>query len=293
MDPTERAYRVAIGPVTERKLEPGAPEWHAFNGSFVNREMRQMDIAQALYEGHPITTQHANHWRHSRNYQAGQHIGMDFDTEDQRSTLKTLQQDPFIARYGAILYTTMSHTPAAPRARAIFLLDQPIMQARNYALASAALLWVFGSADRQCKDAARFFYGGRPGACEMEWLANELPLELVKDLIRRYQQTGQHARRQVNARYQGQTPDETELMDALKAIDPWTIDYDEWVAVLMAIHSAYPNETGLSIAESWADGKAGEVEHKWRGFRPDGNPQGKVGVGTLFAVAKQHGWKAA
>lgn len=291
-DASDRTYKVALGPAIDHKLSYGDPAWHDFNGSFVNKELPQLQIAAALYDGHPITTWHKNNWRHSKNYICGQHIGIDFDTEDQRSTIPTLLKEHFIKHYSSLLYTTLSHTPAAPRARVIFLLDAPIMQPQNYALATVALLWLFGAADRQCKDPARYFYGGRPGACEMEWPANELPLEVLKDIIKKYQETGLRARRKVNEKYVGQTPDEGRVIDALKAIDPWTIEYDQWVALLMAIHSAYPNDTGLSIAESWAQGAQGEIPLKWKSFKTTGNVLGTVTIGTLFAIARDHGWIA-
>lgn len=291
-DIADKTYKVSLGPVVASKIPYGDPYWRQFNGSFVNVEKQQLAVASALYDGHPITTWHSSNWRHSRNYLCGQHLGIDFDTEDKRSSIPLLLKDSFISKHAAVIYTTLSHTPDKPRARVIFLLDTPIMQARNYALAAAALLWIFGSADRQCKDAARFFYGGRPGACEMEWLAHELPLSLVKDLIGRYQQTGLHQRKQVAKQYSGQTVDEERVLDALKHINAWGIDYDQWVSILMAIHSEFPGDNGLQIAESWADGKPGEVAQKWKSFHSDGGTTGKVGIGTLFAISKDHGWQA-
>lgn len=291
MDIATTTYKVAFGPIMESKLPPGDPRWPAFNASFVNKELPQVEIASYLYDGQPITTWHRNRWRAARNYELGQHLGVDFDTGDERSAMGRLLKDSFIRKKSAIVYSTPSHTPDAPRARVIFLLDKPIYQAKNYALASAALLWIFGSADRQCKDACRFYYGGRPGACEMEWLGNELPLAEVQDLIGRYQQTGLRQRRQVSERYAGQTADEARVVGALGHIDAWQIDYDQWVDVLMAIHSEFPGDTGLRIAESWADGKLGEVAHKWRSFDQNGNVSGRVGIGTLFVIAKEHGWQ--
>lgn len=290
MTTVDNTYKIAIGPQLETKLPPGDPRWRAFNASFSNKTLPPLEIANALYVGHPITTWHKDNWRASKNYLLGQHLGLDFDTGDKRSAMSQLLKDPFISKYASILYTTPSHTPDSPRARAIFLLDTPIYQPQNYCLASAALLWVFGSADRQCKDAARFFYGGRPGACEMEWLDHELPLDLVKDLIKRYQATGNHQRRRINRRYEPQSVEEAEVVDALKSIDAWAIDYDQWLAILMAIHSEFPGANGLRIAEAWGQGKPGEVEQKWRSFDQGGNPNGRVGIGTLFAIAKDHGW---
>lgn len=284
-------YRVAMAPPVLSKLPAGDPRWREFNGSFVNMELDQVGIAARLYEGSPITTWLSPQWRKTENYQCGQHIGLDFDTGDARSAMTTLLKDRFIHKHAAILYTTPSHTPDAPRCRVIFLLDTPIRQAKNYVLAATALLWLFGAADRQCKDPVRFFYGGKPGACEMEWPANVLPLDMVKDLIQRYQTTGLAERRRHVSHHQPGTTEEREIMDALRVIDPWGIAYDQWLAVLMAIHSEMPNDTGLSIAEAWAQGKQDEVARKWKGFDQDGGALGRVTLGTLFAIAKEHGWR--
>lgn len=186
---TDPTYRIAVSTwALDHKLAPGAPEWSAFNASFTNQSLTPFDFARAIYDGHPFTTWHTNNWRTSANYVCGQHLGLDFDAGDQTSTLPALLDNPFIHRHANILYTTPSHTPEAPRARVVFLLDTPIMQATNYALAAAALLWLFGTADRQCKDAARFFYGSL--RCEIEMFDNVLPLDTVKHIIKRYQETG-------------------------------------------------------------------------------------------------------
>ena len=288
--PITNTYHVALGPILTSKIPPGDKYWYEFNGSFKNTELPQLDIASALYDGHAITTCCDPQWRKTENYQQGQHIGLDFDTEDQRSTITTLMKDTFISKYASIIYTTPSHTPDKPRARVIFLLDTPIKQAKNYTLSAASLLWIFGAADRQCKDPVRFFYGGKPGSTEMEWLNNELPLPLVRDLIGRYQKTGATTRRQTQRQYSPSSTDERQISDALKFINPWRLNYDEWVAVLMAIHSEL-GAGGLSLATSWGDGQPGEIEQKWRGFDTSGNVSGRIGIGTLFALAKDGGWE--
>ena len=195
---TDPTYRIAVSTwALDHKLAPGAPEWSAFNASFTNQSLTPFDFAHAIYDGHPFTTWHTNNWRTSANYVCGQHLGLDFDAGDQTSTLPALLDNPFIHRHANILYTTPSHTPEAPRARVVFLLDTPIMQATNYALAAAALLWLFGTADRQCKDAARFFYGSM--RCDMEMFDNVLSLATVKHIIAQYQASGKRElRRQVD-----------------------------------------------------------------------------------------------
>lgn len=182
-------HRVAISSwALDHKIPPGSPDWRGFNASFVNRDVTAFDLARQVYDGHAFATWHKDNWRTTANFVCGQHIGLDFDNGDQSSSLETLRSSQFIGKFASMIYTTPSHTPTAPRARVVFLLDTPIQQAQNYALSAAALLWLFGTADRQCKDAARFFYGSL--RCEIEMLDNVLPLATLKRVIGQYQETG-------------------------------------------------------------------------------------------------------
>lgn len=271
----------------EHKIGQGDPIWSAFNASFVNQELELIDIANQIYLGHPFTTWHKNNWRNNTNFQLGGHIALDFDSEDTRSTLATLKTDFFIAKYAALIYTTPSHTVATPRARVLFLLDQPIQQAANYTSSVSALLWLFGTADRQCKDACRFFYGSHH--CEVEWLDNVLPLEKVKQIIHQYKATGDVVKRAHEIRSYTPTADQQEVAAALKTIQPWSIDYDEWLKILMAIHQSF-GDSALPLAEQWASGADGEVRRKWRSFKADGNGTGTVTLNTVFKMAIDRGW---
>ena len=86
------------------------------------------------------------------------------------------------------------------------------------------------------------------------------------------------------------SPDMALVDDALRHIHPWGIPYGEWVAVLMGIHAEF-GAGGLPMAEAWGQGADGEIAGKWSGFKPSGNGSGRVGLGTVFALAKQHGWQ--
>jgi len=290
---SDKTYHIAMGPVVEQKIPPGDPYWREFNGAFRNCQLTQLDIATHIYDGHAITTCCDPQWRKAENYHLGQHLGLDFDTEDKRSTFAHLMADPFVKKYASMLYTTPSHTPDKPRARVLFLLDEPIHQAQNYALAASSLLHLFGTADRQCKDPVRFFYGCRWPTGEIELLHNELPLGLVKNLVQDYQEA-EAVRRSSRPKSKRlgnhDSTDEGRIRDALDHLNPWAIDYSEWVSVLMALHSEL-GQAGLSLAESWAAGYPGEVEQKWRGFDASGNASGRVTIGTLFALAREQGWQ--
>lgn len=147
-----------------------------YNGRFENVELTGAQIMAEVQAGHGLTTQHRG-YRHGKNFICGQHIGLDFDTEDDNSRLANLIQDPFIERYAGLLYTTASHTEDKPRARVLFFLDQPIYDPAEYTELATALLWHYGQADQSCKDPARLFFGAVN--CQPAISGNVLPLEIA------------------------------------------------------------------------------------------------------------------
>ena len=85
------------------------------------------------------------------------------------------------------------------------------------------------------------------------------------------------------------------VCSALRALPCAALHYDDWLAVGMALHCGEHYgcvDDGLELWRSWSETdparyKVGECAAKWRGFDPDG---GRT-LGTLFWLAKQHGWK--
>jgi hypothetical protein len=64
-------------------------------------------------------------------------------------------------------------------------------------------------------------------------------------------------------------------------------DYNTyWLPILMAVHDAFPDETGVRLIEAWSPGYKGEVRRKFRSF--DRTTKSGVGIATLFHIAKQH-----
>lgn len=88
--------------------------------------------------------------------------------------------------------------------------------------------------------------------------------------------------------YTPNSVDEKQIADALKHI-PKRMDYYDWLRVLMAVHDAFPNSTGIRLCEAWSPGYDGEVEHKFRSF--DRTAKSGVTVATLFHMAKENGWQ--
>ena len=294
------AYRMAFSKMVLRsKIPQGDSLWGEFNGSFDNLELEPVDIANLIYTGHPFTTWHKNHWRHTNNYQLGQHVGIDFDTEDERSTLPYLAKDKFISRYANLIYTTPSHRPEAPRARVLFLLDTPIEKADAYGEIVQFLMAQFDDPDTGCKDASRFFYGSMN--CDLAMPDNVLPLAQLRRLYAVDKRTSrrrkparatpdlpvinleaERTKRRAAALTQN-TPDELEkARAALDKIGAYDVDYNTWIGIIAAMRDEF-GEAAFPIVERWAQGKPGEVRREWD--RVKAGSKKAMHMGTIHYLA--------
>ncbi len=167
-------YRIAFSTMAlTGKLPQGDRRWAEFNDSFENLTLAPVEIANSIYRGYSFTTWHDGR-RSIEHFTCGQHIGVDLDTGDERSTFDALMAHEWVRMYASIIYTTPSHTPEAPRARVLFLLDKPIDSATGYSEAAKFVISQFDGADVACSDASRFFYGSLN--CDLLIPSNHLPL---------------------------------------------------------------------------------------------------------------------
>ncbi len=111
---------------------------------------------------------------------SAQLIGVDLD---QGPSVDSLRQMPFIQAHAFLIYATPSSTPAAPRSRIFFRLDQPITSLETYRQLVVNLLGHLQSLglqpDPSCKDGVRMFYGStQPG----HWFSPDpvLPVALLE-----------------------------------------------------------------------------------------------------------------
>jgi len=78
-----------------------------------------------------------------------------------------------------------------------------------------------------------------------------------------------------------------EVIEMLSYIPGEGLDYNEWLRILMSVHSQFPGSDGFAAVSSWT-GKyclPNELEQKWKSFRAGG-----VGIGTLVYFAKEYGY---
>ena len=122
-------------------------------------------------------------YRANRHFKSAQIVALDSDTGDEFSSLDFYLAEDYFREYGALIYTTLSHTPQAPKCRPVFVLDTPITDFTQYRLLKVAMMRRYAWTDAAVKDPARFLYGTDCKAGHVEILGNTLPRDVVKTLI--------------------------------------------------------------------------------------------------------------
>ena len=169
--------RISVNKMATGKLPQGDSRWGVFNDSFVNQSLEPLDIANAIYTGHAYAGWH-NGRRCTDNFLLAQHIGVDMDTGDKRSSFDFLRKHEFFLAYGGLLHTTPSHRPDNPRSRILFFLDQPIDDPTKFQAAAKFVVSLFPGADSAVTDASRFFYGAFE--CDLDIPFKMLPIDHLR-----------------------------------------------------------------------------------------------------------------
>ncbi|HEX5736844.1 MAG TPA: hypothetical protein VF131_28700 [Blastocatellia bacterium] len=110
-------------------------------------------------------------------------------------TLEQTLENPFIRLFGAIAYTTSSHTADWHHFRVIFVIPRTVKNRTQFERILAAFIWRFKS-DPACSDASRFFYGAGEGG-KVIVLGNCLTSDVLISLLKEHHRaTWQPKRRQ-------------------------------------------------------------------------------------------------
>jgi hypothetical protein len=193
-------------------MPPEEKRWARYNSSFHQEQHTPKSLLAEIEKGHSFTCSlggcqglHCGDWctageckgipghcgrpsghRLNRHFQSAQYIPLDFDTGDERSSFQYLLEIPSISRYGAFLYTTLSHSEEAPKCRLVFITDAPFTVPEDYRLAKRAVMAHFSWGDASVNDPARLFYGTHPQHGQTQYLGNILPMSVVDKLVQQY-----------------------------------------------------------------------------------------------------------
>ena len=180
LDNTVTSFGCCVNRSFIGKLAHNSLSWGVYNRSFKAEVLDVGALAAAIQSGYSVAPIfHTS--RHTDNFMSAQVIGLDFD----QSSFADLKGDRYVADYAAILHTTTSHSPDAPRTRALFILDRPIYDAAQYADYARAFAWFHRLADQQCTDAARAWFGAVN--CQIEIDASKvLPIAVLDSVLAEY-----------------------------------------------------------------------------------------------------------
>lgn len=210
--------RIAVNRMAlDGKLEIHDPRWKQFTGGFVNQELEVIDLANAVYTGHAYCPWQQTQWRASDNFHSAQHIAVDLDTGDHRSSFDYLLALDLVRMYAGLMHTTPSHRPDAPRARVLFFLDEPLTDPSAYQQATIFWLSLFDGADAVCKDPSRFFYGAKN--CDIWFSENVLPVSHMRRYYREWKQAQPVPRENIIRLDEYRPPAQTAQTDGERALD--------------------------------------------------------------------------
>jgi hypothetical protein len=100
-----------------------------------------------------------NGTRSNLNWQQQSEIALDFDG---KITLeKVLERCTQFCLAPQVWYPTFSDSPAKQKFRIVFFLSEPITDRKLFEFLIESLMKLFPEADQSCKDASRYFYGGK------------------------------------------------------------------------------------------------------------------------------------
>ena len=237
-------------------------------------------------------------------------VEMDLDSGD-----RNLEEVAGLIKAGniaAMIATSPRHTEAHPKMRVICPTSAPLNPNMREKLCARVQGVLGGSAEPESFTPSQMFYFGRVEGCEppearlVEGRAIDEAYDLDAGALDRNGQPYSAQPEHVEAPIVQvgdddddddiqSVPDYDNLKDAAFTIPAVDAGYDIWARLGMALHGATRgSDAGRAIWDGWsAQGKtynAREIRSKWKSFARSTGP--KLGAGTVYHLAMQHGWNA-
>ena len=268
------------------KIPRDAPRnaWTKFHANWNHEAMTARELAVNVWRGHAFAPVH-NGRKVKEQFVGAWHLALDFDCADDRASFEELRKDSLIDICSSFLYYTPSSKPPAYKSRVVFIFDSPVMSLEKYEEILDTFAWWYPDSDQSTTDGSRFFYGSKGAEVYGNW--SILPIKSAEYMIEQYRAEVPKAVKQTTV-YKPKADDDKKVAEALRFI-PTRMDYHDWLKVVMAVHSAFPNGNGVRLLESWSPGYDGEIEDKFKSF--ERTSTSGVTIKTLFKMAIDNGWK--
>ncbi|GAB9148377.1 hypothetical protein BDS110ZK25_41700 [Bradyrhizobium diazoefficiens] len=209
-----------------------------FGVGFEPAEVTIDEFVHYIRSGHAYAPQFKSGRRNTAHFGRAGILAADVDGG---MTIEEANEHALVRHYAGLIHTTASHAPQRHRFRIIFLLDESILVAQDWADAQLGVAVTLGS-DRAVSDAARMFFGNTQAVFFK--ISRSMPPTIVADLIAK----GRDARAQT-AGIKGRLP-----VDSAKQMGPGTLvklaggdqcRMDE-LMVGASVHCPYHDDTNAS-----------------------------------------------
>jgi hypothetical protein len=306
---------VAVQWLTTEKITGNHPKLRWYNDNFSNERVKSAhELAKITWRGHPYTAQHYHHnipytedgkqkyttCKHTENFLCSNVFSLDFDGGGlECSTSYLYGLNPFISDYAAYLYPTQRsceglHEKGPWRTRVVFVCDELITDSTRYGNLVRALTRMFPTADQSCSDKMKIFAGNK-GRTPM-FTDKILPIKVLQPIADRMleQEAALRDRRQIELVRRLKEANESleRVKSALYAINPdkGSLDYESWYKAVAAVYNAFPGLAGMALIEQWTgERNLHDLPAMFRTFDRHGGR--RIGLGTLFQMAKERGWQ--
>jgi hypothetical protein len=254
------------------------------------------ELANGLHSD-PAKFPGIGHWRINQLALPRRFLALDGDYFKNNGIFAAFQQQ--VAQWSCVVYTTASHTPSAPRARAILELDRLVDRAEGIALGEAMerlLISVLGAGniklDPSVYRAEQPVYTPLVDSQIHRYHGQQLNVDALLSAYPPPKPSGvstQTALSPVMAAIlqPPEAPTEIAKVQAALALVSADCTYPEWIEILFALHS-----TGWNSAETLARGWSMSAPHRYNATVFDSvwqhaKPQGGITIATLYHRSKQ------
>jgi Primase C terminal 2 (PriCT-2) len=212
-------------------------------------------------------------------------------------TIEQALENPFIKEFGAIIYTTPSHTPNWHKFRIVLMLPE-FVEAEALKLLIKRLIAEFPEADKACSDISRVFYGNTEAEFPLFNPDAYLPMEWVKEARKQAKKVSEvKSSKPIKKNSKNNEYEINRLWGALEHLD--SDEYNTWIKYGMCLQSA--EKPGMELENSpefqiWCDWSSGSPKYgldgldvcreKWSTFSADEGLE----LGSIFYDAVENGW---
>lgn len=223
---------------------------------------------------------------------------------DIQLTIDGALEHPLFKNHGSGIYTSPSHTDSHPRFRLVFVLPEIISDYPLYEEIVNQLIQAFG-ADSSCKDVSRGFYGNNAvdslvycDTLDKKRLDSQIVDIAIASLEQKQKAKADRIAQKNNLTFE-RNKDELlkQAKDALAFIPQRKIgsnNYAQSMRVLAAVAHTFDETTATALIEEWSPTipeTTWNVPYKVNSFRGANYNDETLGIGTLFYIARQHGYK--